>query len=100
MEQAWKQSLDILRDKIEPADYENLIRRLHPVAARDRNLLVEAPNRLAVDLITQRYLGLIEEVLSDTVGAPVRVLLQPPSAVQHELFPLSFPSTRSTPAGR
>jgi chromosomal replication initiator protein len=100
MEQAWKHSLDILRDKIEPGDYENLIRRLHPVAARDRNLLVEAPNKLAVDLITQRYLSLIEEVLSDTVGAPVRVLLQPPTAVQHELFPLSFPSTRPATGGR
>src|SRR5262249_29534614 len=100
MEQAWKQSLDILRDKIEPDDYETFIRRLHPVAARDRNLLVEAPNKLAGDLITQRYLSLIEEVLSDTVGEPVRVLLQPPSAVQHELFPLSFPSTRPAPGVR
>ncbi len=89
MRRAWKESLDILRERIEPEDYENFIRRLQPVAARDRNLLVEAPSRLAVDLVTQRYLNVIEEVLSQRLGSPVRVLLQPPGAVQQELFPLS-----------
>lgn len=100
MEQAWKQSLDILRDRVDPEDFETLIRRLHPVAARDRNLLVEAPNRLTVDLVTKRYLNLIETVLSQTVGSPIRVLLQPPSAIQQELFPLSVPSTDTTTSGR
>ncbi len=100
MQQAWKQSLDILRDRVEADDYENLIRRLHPVATRDRNLLVEAPNKLAVDLITKRYLHLIEEVLSQTAGAPVRVLLQPPGAVQQELFPFATPSPPSPSSAR
>jgi len=100
MEQAWKEALQILRDRVEPEDYENLICRLHPVAARDRNLLVEASNKLAVDLITKRYLNLIEEVLSETFGSPVRVLVQPPTAVQQELFPLSFPSTISAGGSR
>jgi chromosomal replication initiator protein len=100
MELAWKQSLEILRGRIEPGDYESLIRRLRPVAARDRNLLVEAPNKLAVDLVSDRYLGIIEEVLSQTVGVPTRVLLQGPSAAQQELFPLSVPAPGSTVAGR
>src|ERR1041385_8240199 len=99
MEQAWKRSLDVLRDRVDASDYESFIRRLRPVASKDRNLLVEAPNRLAVDLISDRYLTLIEEVLSQTVGAPIRVLLQPPAAVQQELFPLSLPS-ESQPAAR
>ena len=60
MQQAWERSLEILRDRIEAQDYETYIRRLHPVASRDRNLLIEAPNRSAVDLITKRYLNLIE----------------------------------------
>jgi len=99
MEQAWKQSLDILRGRIDPADYDAFVRRLRPVAAKDRNLLVEAPNKLTVDLISDRYLGLIEEVLSQTLGAPIRVLLQPPAAVQQELFPLSVPKPTTTPGG-
>jgi chromosomal replication initiator protein len=98
MQQAWKRSLEILRERVDPADYESFIQRLRPVAAKERNLLVEAPNRLAVDLISERYLTLIEEVLSQTAGAPIRVLLQPPAAVQQELFPLSVPSPeRSAP---
>ena len=100
MEQAWKQSLDILRSRIEPEDYETFIRRLRPVAARDKNLLVEAPNKLAVDLVSDRYLNLIEEVLSQTVGAPIRVLLQAPAAVQQELFPFSAPTPGPGPSSR
>src|SRR5512144_417852 len=97
MEQAWKRSLDILRDRVDAADYETFIRRLRPVAAKDRNLLVEAPNKLAVDLISDRYLTLIEEVLAQTAGMPIRVLLQPPTAAQQELFPLSVPSSEKGP---
>jgi chromosomal replication initiator protein len=102
MQQAWKRSLDILRDRIDGDDYESLIRRLHPVATRDRNLLVEAPNKLAVDLITKRYLNLIEESLSQTAGVPIRVLLQTPGAVQQELFPLAVqsPPPSATTRGR
>jgi chromosomal replication initiator protein len=100
MEQAWRQALDILRDRVSGDDYDNFIRRLHPVALRDRNLLVEAPNRPAVDLVVTRYLNLIEEVLSQTFGSPVRVLIQPPSAIQQELFPLSAPSPTSAPGPR
>ena len=37
-------------------------------------------------------------MLSQTAGAPVRVLLQPPGAVQQELFPLSMSQRRRPPA--
>lgn len=91
MEKAWRQSLEALKARVQPLDFENLIARLRPVAARDRNLLVEAPNTAAVQLISERYLALIEEVVSQNAGMPVRVLLQPPAAVQQELFPLAVP---------
>jgi chromosomal replication initiator protein len=100
MEQAWKRSLDILRSRVDAADYDSFIRCLRPVAAKDRNLLVEAPNKLAVDLISDRYLTLIEEVLAQTAGVPIRVLLQPPAAAQQELFPLSVPTLDRHPAQR
>lgn len=96
MQQAWDRSLEILRDRVEAQDYENYIRRLQPLATRDRNLLIEAPSRRAVDVITTRYLSLIEEVLSQAIGTPIRVLLQPPSAVQQELFPLALTTPPAT----
>jgi chromosomal replication initiator protein len=100
MEQAWKRALSILRERVEPQDYETFIRQLRPVAVRDRNLLIEAPNKLAVDLISDRYLKAIEEVLAETAGFPIRVLVQPPTAAQQELFPLSVPSAALCPPGR
>ncbi|MBP1685073.1 MAG: dnaA [Deltaproteobacteria bacterium] len=89
MQQAWERSLELLRDRVDRQDYEAYIRPLHPLAARDRNILVEAPNRLAIEIISTRYLNVLEEVLSQAIGGPVRILLQPPGAVQQELFPLS-----------
>jgi len=100
MQHAWDRSLEILRDRVEAQDYENYIRRLQPLATRDRNLLVEAPSRVAVEVVTTRYLGLIEEVLSQAVGTPIRVLLQPPTAVQQELFPLALPAATAAGAAR
>lgn len=100
MDRAWKQSLEILRSRVDPDDYEAHIRRLRPVAARERSLLIEAPSRTAVDFVAERYLKLIEEVVSQTVGSSVRVVLQPPAAVQQELFPLSVPAASRAPARR
>jgi len=91
MDLAWRQTVERLQNRIDPKDYEGLIKRLRPVAAKDRNLLIEAPNRLAVDLITERYLTLLEEELSQSAGMAIRVLLQPPTAAQQELFPLAVP---------
>jgi chromosomal replication initiator protein len=98
MEHAWQQTIEVLRDRIDAADYDSFIRRLRPIAAKDRNLLVEAPSRPAVGLISERYLALIEEVLSQHMGAPIRVLLQEPMALQQELFPLSVPNPAATAA--
>ena len=98
--QAWQQCIDLLRERIDADDYETLIRRLHPIAARGKSLLVEAPNRLASEVIASRYLSLIEEVLSQAAGTPVRVLLQTPTAVQQELFPLPSARSPASPVSR
>ena len=100
MRQAWQQALDVLRERIEPEDYDNFVRPLQLVAARDKNILLEAPSRLAVDFIARRYLDVIEEVLSQIVGFQVRVLLEPPRMGQQELFPLSVPPPASAGGAR
>jgi chromosomal replication initiator protein len=96
MQQAWERSLELLRDRIDAPDYETYILALHPLAARDRNILIEAPSRAAIEIISTRYLNVIEEVLSQAIGGPVRILLQPPGAVQQELFPLSVTTPPAT----
>jgi chromosomal replication initiator protein len=97
MEQVWKRSLAALKQRIETADFDALIARLYPLAQRDRNLLFEAPSKLAIDLINQRYLTTIEEVLSAELARPVRVILQPRKVTQQELFPLP-PKPEEPPA--
>ncbi|HUI27472.1 MAG TPA: DnaA/Hda family protein, partial [Candidatus Kryptonia bacterium] len=88
MHEVWKRTLGSLERRIDTGDFEGLIARLTPIAQQDRNLLFEAPSRLAIDVINQRYLGTIEETLSAEMGRPVRVILQPRAVQQQELFPL------------
>ncbi len=87
MKETWNEALATLQQQIEPADYETFIRPLRPLAWRERNLLVEAPTGPAASFISDRYLKQIEEVVSQQAGHAVRVILQPPAAVQQELFP-------------
>ncbi len=100
MEQAWKRSVAILKERLESAEFDEIVSRLHPVAQRERNLLFEAPSKLVVDVINQRYLTAIEEVLSAEMARPVRVILQPRSVKQQELFPLPPPPVHAAAPAR
>jgi chromosomal replication initiator protein len=88
IEQVWKRSLGVIKGRVEVSDFDALLSRLRVVGQRDRNVLVEAPTRLAVDLVNRRYLSLLEESLSADLGRPTRVILQVRAALQQELFPL------------
>jgi chromosomal replication initiator protein len=98
MDSAWKRTLSSLERRIDAADFEGLISRLRPLAQQDRNILFEAPSKLAVAVINQRYLSALEETLSAEMGRSVRVILQPRSGQQQELFPLPESSTPPPPA--
>ncbi|HVN86928.1 MAG TPA: chromosomal replication initiator protein DnaA [Candidatus Binatia bacterium] len=98
MEEVWNRTLSALKQRIDGADFEGLISRLVPLAQQDRNILFEAPSRLAIDVITHRYLSTLEEVLSGEMGRPIRVILQPRSVQQQELFPLPEPPAPPPPA--
>lgn len=97
MEQVWKRALSVLKQRVEPADYDALIARLYPLAQQDRNLLLEAPNKLVAEVVNQRYLNAIEEALSAESGRSVRVVLQPRVATQQELFPVPESPQQASP---
>ena len=96
LQEVWARALDGLEQRTEASDFEGLIARLVPIAQQDRNILFEAPSRLAIDVINQRYLAQIEEILTAEMGRPVRVILQARAVQQQELFPL--PEAPSPPA--
>lgn len=92
VEQAWKITLEALRESIGEPDYGTLIEPLRAVAATDRSLLLEAPSRQVARLVSDRYLTQMEESLSREVGTPVSLLIREPDGSQQELFPFTLPN--------
>jgi chromosomal replication initiator protein len=69
-------------------DRTDYVAQLQPLAERDRTLLLEAPSRLAAEIIGQRYLRVLEDILTRVSGGTlVHVELQVRRATQQELFP-------------
>lgn len=87
MLQAWRQALELLRQRLDDLEFDALAGTLRPLRVHGRTLLVEAPDLRAVEKINQRFLRPIEEAFSQAFGTATRVVFQPPAAAQQELFP-------------
>ncbi len=84
----WKQALEIVRATHEESDADALLSTLRPVRLHGKTLLVEAPDRATLVAVQPPLLRLVEEAVSQIAGAAMRVVVQPPSQSQQELFPL------------
>lgn len=91
----WKQALEIIRVTNEEGEHDALLATLRPLRLHGKTLLVEAPDRATLEAIQPRLLRVIEEAVSQIAGAAVRVVLQPPTQSQQELFPLPPVQPRS-----
>ena len=100
MLQAWRQALELLRQRLDDVEFDALSRSLRPVRVHGRTLLVEAPDSRAVEKINQRFLRAIEEAVSQAAGAATRVVFQPPTAAQQELFPIAAANGERREASR
>lgn len=89
MLQTWRQALELLRQRVDDAEFEALSRSLRPLRVQGRTILIEAPDSHTVEKINQRFLRPIEEAVSQAAGAATRVVFQPPAASQQELFPVT-----------
>lgn len=87
MSQTWEFCLEELASRIDPQEFRSFISGLRPTLEHNGELEVEAPNRLAADVIRARYLSLIEETLqSVTNGQVERLVLHVRTVAQQELF--------------
>jgi chromosomal replication initiator protein len=88
MQIAWQRTLDSVTSRIDGGDLDAYVSQLRPLLQRERTLVLEAPSRLAVEVVQRRYQALLEAALSEvTSGLLVRIALQVRSLTQQELFP-------------
>jgi len=74
---AWQSVYRRLADEVSPAWLERFIHPLRPTAVKDGVVTIEVPGRFVLDWVSSRYLPTIETLLSDELGAAVRVELVP-----------------------
>src|SRR5712671_2680499 len=71
----WQKAADGIRESLGQLGYETWIRPLNFIDLRCRTAIVEAPNLFFRDWVRDRYLQLMQQVLSTEVGESVEISL-------------------------
>jgi chromosomal replication initiator protein len=71
----WQKAVDRIRESLGQVGYETWIGPLNFVGLQDKMATIEAPNRFFRDWVNDRYLDLMQQVLSDELGEAVEVKL-------------------------
>ncbi|MFN8641075.1 MAG: chromosomal replication initiator protein DnaA [Candidatus Binatia bacterium] len=88
MEKIWRSAIELIAASLDEPDLREVVARLRPVALRGDAIVVEAPSKLAADVVRERCLTAIERALVQaSEGALRAVTLTVPSVGQQELFP-------------
>ena len=88
MEKIWRSTIEAIEAQLSEPDLREVVMRLRPVALRGDAIVVEAPNKLAADVVRERCLASIESALVPASGGALRsVALTVASVGQQELFP-------------
>ena len=88
IERDWDRVLARVAERISKEDLDQLIRPLRPIAITPTQLHLEAPSRLLLQCVQDRYLPVIQESVAAALG-PRQVEIQLPVRSQGELFPNS-----------
>ena len=75
MNGVWQKAADRIRESLGQVGYETWIGPLNFVGLQDRMATIEAPNRFFRDWVSDRYLDLMQQVLSAELGEPIEVKL-------------------------
>jgi len=75
MNGVWQRAADRIRESLGQVGYETWIGPLNFVGLQDRMATIEAPNRFFRDWVSDRYLDLMQRVLSAELGEPIEVKL-------------------------
>lgn len=95
MEKTWRAAVEAIADQLTEPDLREVVARLRPVALRGESMVVEAPGKLAADVVRERCLDALQAALQRTSGGTLRgIALTLPSAAQQELFPAPPPAPR------
>ena len=95
MEKIWRSTVEAIDAQLTETDLREVVMRLRPVAMRGDAMVVEAPGKLAADVVRERCLAALEQALATASDGALRAItLTVPSLGQQELFPPPPPAPR------
>ena len=95
MEKTWRAAVDAIAEQLTEPDLREVVARLRPVALRGDSMIVEAPGKLAAEVVRERCLDALQGALNQASGGTLcTVVLTLPSAAQQELFPAPAPPSK------
>src|SRR3984893_11869978 len=71
----WQKTADRMRESLGQVGYETWITPLNFIDLLARTAIIEAPNRFFRDWVKDRYLELMQQVLSTEIGESVEISL-------------------------
>ena len=86
LERTWERILERVSERISGEDLTQLIHPLRPLTVSPSQLHLEAPNRLVLVCVNDKYLPVLQACVADVIG-PRQVVIQLPVRDQGELFP-------------
>jgi chromosomal replication initiator protein len=75
MNGVWQRAAERIRESLGQVGYETWIGPLNFIGLEDRTATIEAPNRFFRDWVSDRYLDLMQQILSAELGGPIEVKL-------------------------
>ncbi len=75
-EELWTNCSQLLRKQMPDASWRTCFSTVTPLAVREHEIVLGVPNIFVRDRITKRYLDLLEETASTTLGRDLRVQLE------------------------
>jgi chromosomal replication initiator protein len=100
MDQTWRHAVDSAVEQLGETDLREVVQRLRPVAIRGDTLILEAPGRLAADVVRERCLDVLQHALAQSSGGTLRTItLTLSSGAQQELFPAA-PAAPAKPGSK
>lgn len=85
-EELWKACAEALRSQVSEATWKTWFEGIKPVRTSDDSIDLSVPSSLVKDRLEGRYLGLVRDVVSDTLGRPMEIHLEVQATTPEALF--------------
>jgi chromosomal replication initiator protein len=85
-EELWKACADALRSQVSEATWKTWFEGIKPIRTTEDRIDLAVPSSLVKDRLEGRYLGLVRDVVGDTLGRPMDIHLEVQSTTPEALF--------------